>query len=320
MVRDVEQKKKGWFARWRKSSASTTVSRLPSGASSPKAPTSDTCATEDERPLPSQKDDSPNAIQEANETVARCNPDLPKHAGFDLSAMREMINEAKLNPEDLQVQETGQYTVPPIPPPLSESPPPLKAPVVKSPLDLLPDSESGANHHELGTIPQRSMSVNVSHEQSEDVVPLTHPHPSQSVCRDVFEPALYPTVQSMWTTKPLTKDISNVFGRRSFSSPAEFPSSVGSPDEPTSFGSWYTPPHIFTDNCSLSSAGLVFGSTDGSITFSSAAVEEQDPWDSRLARIKVAGTVLSNQDGSTAKDVGLAVTVEPMVPKSAYFS
>jgi len=293
-------KKKGWFSRWRKPSAGSSpakVSRPPSGVSFASSQRKPAHATEDELPPRTQKEVSPDVVT-PNVATGRSSTDIPKHAGFDLNAMQEIIGEAKLNHKELQVQKP---TVPPTPPPTqrSESAPML---VLKLSVDVTSDLESGAAHYELTS--QGSGSL----EEPEIVVPSTH---SQPVHQEGFEPALYPTLQlplpslptvgdfqSSWATEPLTKTVSEVPGSRSLG-PSTNASSLGNPDGATTpFGGWCTPPPSpFTDSSS-SAVSLVFSSTDGSITSSPATEDEQDPWDSRLPPVKVAGTeALSHQDG-----------------------
>lgn len=325
------QKKKGWFSRWRKSSAGSSpakVSRPSSGASfaSSQIKPSKAHATEVELPLQTQKEVSPNA-SEPNEAAARSNTDLSKHAGFDLNAMQEIIGKAKLDPGDLQVQKLSQFTVPSTPPPThrSESASPPTTLLMKLSLDITTDPEFGTAHYEPTS--QWPMSVNGSREPQ--IAVSTHSHHPRLVDQDLVESALYPTpqltlpsvgdFQSAWTTEPLTKNVSEVLGSRSLGPSTDLPS-LSNPDESmTPFGGWCPPPHSpFTDSAS-SSASLLFGSMNGSITSSPVTEGEQDPWDSRLSPMKAAGTVnLSHQGGLITTNV--AGTVGPMIPQSVYFS
>src|ERR1700730_3104111 len=121
VVREGEgQKKNGWFSRLKKSSLgspSPTASRPPSAASfrSSRKQTSDAKIPDEDLPPRIEKDGSPlNAdghppsAVEPNEEAGPSEAKLPKHAGFDLSAMKAMIQNAERNPADLKVQEPGQ--------------------------------------------------------------------------------------------------------------------------------------------------------------------------------------------------------------------
>jgi len=286
------QKKKGWFSRRKKLSGGSTpatVSRPPSGASfgsSLRKPASKSDSLEDELP------------PRTNGDAARSSTDLPKHAGFDLSAIKEIIGKAELNPDEFKVQ-----TVPPVLPPThrSESAPP---PTMKSSAKLALDPASSTQPlQELSHTFQRSMSINDLHEEPENVRPLTHAQQSQPVHQDAFESASYSTppspplpsipsiggFNSTWAVDPLAKNVPQEFESRSVG-PLTDVISLGNPDGTnTPFSSWYTPSRDPFTDISSSSTDLSFGSTDGSITFSPATEAEQDPWNSRLPQTKVGG-------------------------------
>lgn len=225
--------------------------------------------------------------------------------------MKRIIENAELNPAELQVQTPGQYSVPPIPPPTNRSesaPPPIPespptTPVMKPSLQLQPEpaSEAGSSHSSLTAAFQRSMSVGNLHEQRETVIPSTYSQPSQAMpfgSTSSSTPRALPSVlpstdsfNSTWATDPdtITKPDSQVTGIRSLGPSTDvfpFASHNGSI---TPHGSSYALSHNpFTSFSSPSPAsGLSFGGADGSITPNTEV--ERDPWDPMPLQRKMSG-------------------------------
>lgn len=306
MVREEDQnQKKGWFSRKKKNSfssaASPKVSRPPSAASfghSRNKATSNPSTPDDELPprenahTPLHSDaQQPNTV-ELNAEATRSSVELPKHAGFDLSAIKEIIGKAEQNTHELQAQDPSHYPVPHIPLPTHRSesaPPPLQdspstTPVMRSSLDLPSEPESVAgpsSRLDLNAVFQRSMSVNDLRDNPDDLG-------SPSLSQDAFSNTSYSTPRpspppslpsagynSKWAAEPATK---SPFGSRSFGPSTDTLSFGNQNGSITPYGSSFAPP---TSNpfASVSSTGMSFGGSDGSITFSPAAEAERDPWD-----------------------------------------
>lgn len=307
VVREEDEKaaKKGWFGRKKKqsfTSPSSKVSRPPSAASwaQPRKSTTTTDPTSPDDDLPPRVS-SPAAV-EVNEDASRSSVELPKHAGFDLAAMKEIIdNTAQRNPDELKVhQDPSLYPAPPIPPPThrTESAPPLyespsTTPVMKSSKDLPPEPLKAAgtpSQIDLNAAFQRSLSVNDLHEEPEEMTSSSYarkdnpfgptsfsasrPSPASSLSSGGFN--------SNWAAEPGSH---SAFGSRSFG-PSTETLSFGNADGPV------TPPHggnRFAPStnpfASASSSGLSFGSADGSITSVEA---ERDPWSTRPSQSKTA--------------------------------
>lgn len=239
----------------------------------------------------------PSAVEPSGE-ASPPDSELPKHAGFDLSAMKELIEDVEVNPADMQVQEAGQYPMPPVPPPTNRSesaPPPLHespstTPVVKS-LELTPELESDRSA-DLSAVFQRSVSMSNLHEEPEAGIQSVYPQPSHAMPQDDFGVTSYyrPSVpsaplspdgfNSTWATNTTSKLDSQVFGNRSLG-PSTDTLPFANHNRSTSS------PHAFPHNPFSSSAvGLSFGGADGSITPVEA---ERDPWASSPIQTKVPG-------------------------------
>jgi hypothetical protein len=226
--------------------------------------------------------------------------------------MKRIIENAELNPAELQVQAPGQYPVPPIPPPTNRSesaPPPIPespstTPVMRPSLQLPPEPEFEAepnSHSNLTAAFQRSMSVGNLHEQRETVIPSTYSQPSQAMpfgSTSSFTPRALPSAlpstggfNSTWATDPdtITKPDSQVAGIRSLGPSTDAFPFANHNGSITPHGSSYAHSHNpFTSFSSPSAAsGLSFGGADGSITPNTEV--ERDPWDAKPLQRKMSG-------------------------------
>jgi hypothetical protein len=319
VVREGEgEKKKGWFSRKKKTSVGSppsNVSRSPSTASfgsSRRKPKSNPEATEEDLPPRVEKDDPPPQYTdgrpqnvEPNSEAASSDVELPKHAGFDLNAMKAMIEDVELDPAELQGQDLGQHAVPPIrsptnrsgsASPLHESP---SMPVMRSSQQLRaepePESEAGpSSPTNLNVAFQRSMSMHKLDEGLETISSI-HPQSPHSIgfgTTSHYTPspsASSPTngFASSWATESVAKARSPELG-------TQLP---GPSTDAVSFGNYNgsitpydtshaLPPGPFAE-FSSAHVGLSFGGADGSIMPNTEA--ERDPWSSRPLQTKVSG-------------------------------
>jgi hypothetical protein len=260
---------------------------------------------------PPYTNEQPPAAVEPSGDPAPSDAELPKHAGFDLTAMKKIIENAELDPAELHLQDPGKYPVPPIPPPISRSesaPSPLHespstTPVMRSSLQLGPEPESGAgpsSHTDINAAFQRSMSMNNLDEEPEPVMPSTRSQPSQAILQDGFGATSSSTPRPSGPSVLSSADSDSKWPADSVSKPDSHGSSTDTfafanrNGSVTPFGSSYSLPHNpFADFSSQSvgpssqSAGLSFGGADGSITPHAEA--ERDPWHSRPPQTKVSG-------------------------------
>jgi len=125
VVRDGDDtQKKRWFSRKKKPSPSpTVVSRPPSmsfGSSTRKS--SSLKKSLDDGDLPARESTgtpplpvtNPASLQVADGQSRSSAADVPVHAGFDLKAIKEMIEESGENPEELQVPPSSRIHSPPV--------------------------------------------------------------------------------------------------------------------------------------------------------------------------------------------------------------
>ena len=313
--------KKGWFSRKKKSSSGApgaNVVRPPSstsfGSSRRQASsTSNAPTADDDLPPRVEKDDIPTSeampppISDESGS-RRPSVDIPKHAGFDLHAMKEILGNATTHPEELKIPTPGQATnhlAHPIPlpshrsesaPPLDQDNSPATTPAMKSSLRLLPQANAtrkSPSDADLRTAFERSVSVeNAPRAQPERAV-SSHLHPilqQERTASTSQRPApLLTGFSAPWASEPTSKNGSQVFGQRSFGPSTEILSFEGADGSVAPFGNPFNAsqnpfasPAAFTPP---SSAGISFGSTDGSITFSpSSETAEQDPWTYRPPR------------------------------------
>ena len=222
----------------------------------------------------------PTAV-EVNGDTSQSGVELPKHAGFDLAAMKEIIdNAAQSNPDELKVrQDPSHYPAPPIHPPThrTESAPPLHespstTPVMRSSKVLSPEHPT-PSQVDLNAVFQRSLSVSDLHEEPEEMVSTRKDSAFSSTSMSATQPsaASLPSrdFNSNWPAEPGSI---NTFGSQS----------VGSSTKVLSFGNVDGSPYggnrfALSANpfASASSSGLSFGGADGSIT---SAEVERDPW------------------------------------------
>ena len=306
VVREEDEKatKKGWFGRKKKQpvTSPTKVSRPPSAASWA-SPRSRSTATPDPS---SPNDDLPPRVSafstavEVNGDTSQSSVELPKHAGFDLAAMKEIIdNAAQRNPDELKdLQAPSHYPVPPFHPPThrTESAPPLHespstTPVMKSSKVLSPELPTGAgtpSQVDLNATFQRSLSVSDMHEEPEEMMLSSY---SDSTRKDSpFSPASMPATR-LWPAASLPPGGFNSNWSSETGSLDTFDGQTfGSSTKVHLSGNMGGPPYggnhlAFSANpfASGSSSELSFGGADGSITH---AEVERDPWSARPLRSK----------------------------------
>lgn len=307
MVReDEEPKKRGWFSRKKKSSASTPrTPRPPTVSSSPAHHRKGSSQTTVDEDLP-PREGSPStptagtpslgtpiagpSSQEAfdGDISSPGTPAIPKHAGFDFTAIKEVIGKADLNAEELQIPTPSRFHAPTIPPPtrrLESAPPP--APESPSPtsasrssLELreLPVAGPSSSSVDLPSTLSRSMSLNdMRSEMDEEELASVDEHTPTSSQTFRITPQRQDSAQ--WpeeAERTLPPSATNPFSGSALDARSAYdvlrPSGSGSyglsrlPDNP------FAPPD---------SATLSFGAADGSITFnppSATTAEPPDPW------------------------------------------
>ncbi|KAI0778857.1 hypothetical protein BD413DRAFT_466243 [Trametes elegans] len=191
-----ENEKKGWFGRRKKksSSSSQSTSRPPSAATfgHGKKTSSQSSVADDELPpregattpttaqsqplsQPSKSPQAPSAQDDGDVATA----EIPKHAGFDFAAIKEVIGTAERNPDEHRVPAPNLRPAPARPPTLragSAPPPVADSPAVATPkarpsLDLPPipvehedepvaGPSSGSSRNDLSSSLSRSLSLN----------------------------------------------------------------------------------------------------------------------------------------------------------------
>ena len=222
----------------------------------------------------------PTAV-EVNGDTSQSSVELPKHAGFDLAAMKEIIdNAAQSNPDELKVcQDPSHYPASPIhlpthrmesAPPLHESP--STTPVMKSSKVLSPEHPT-PSQVDLNAVFQRSLSVSNLHEEPEGMVSTckdcTFSSTSMSATRPPAASLPSPYFNSNWSAEPGSL---NTFGSQSVRSSTKVLSSGNVDGPPYGENHFALSANSFA---SASSSGLSFGGADGSIT---SAEVERDPW------------------------------------------
>jgi hypothetical protein len=317
VVREGEEvQKKGWFSRRKKPSAGplSPVSRPPSAASSQKKSTSNSSTPDEDLPPRIEKDDPPPPYtngQPPNGEAGPSDAELPKHAGFDLSAMKKIIENAELNPAELQVQDPDRYPVPPIPPPTnrSESTPlplhesPSTTPVMRSSMQLASESESvpkSSSRIDLNAAFQRSVSMNDLREEPEATTLSVYSQPSDANLQDGPGAPSYSTPRpslpsalpsagsnSAWAGDIITKPDSHALDSQPLGPFAATNPFANHNGLITPSSSSYSLPHNPFADVSSQSVGLSFGGVDGTITPNAEA--ERDPWGSRPLHTKVSG-------------------------------
>ncbi len=310
MVREEDEpKKKSWFSRKKKSTPATSprVPRPPSVMSHPShhRKTSSSASTDDD--LPPREAHTPSlATTDSRSTTPTpgdlgkdsqpSTPDvshLPKHAGFDFSAIKDVIGKADLNPGELQVPAPNRFHAPPIPPPTlrSESaPPPIPEPSSPSPkprssLDMHDQPVAGpsSSRSDLSSTLARSMSLDNVHAEADDAEELTSVNAITPHARHEFQSfAAPPSLSfgsndgSVWPAEP--EGTRTPFGTSALGSFRERPTfTASSPSGFTPYGMSRTQDYFALPD----SASMSFAGADGSITFSSSPsrTEPPDPWD-----------------------------------------
>lgn len=277
MVHEIETpQKKSWFSRNKKSStASPHVSRPPSVSSfTKKTPRSSTDDTDDLPPrekvgTPPQ---SPGSEPAPPPYEAPANtPEIPLHAGFDLSAIKNMIGKAETSPEDLKIPPTeAQFAAPPIPPPTNrtESTPtlvqtPRQPSAMSSPLNTVAARRSPSPSPSVTTTFNRSMSLNDARtEDSDEELPDRSWNPPPVPAKPLRS-------QTSFTSQPGPSTSSFTWNAPIQTNPF----ALGGP----SFGASSTSlSHNPFATISPPDTGLSFGGADGSITTSLSP--GSDPW------------------------------------------
>lgn len=301
MVREEEEpKKRSWFSRKKKpTNGSPHVSRPPSAASFPshhRKTSSQSTLVDDDlppregKPVLSHSEASTPVSPSRTPTIEDASdigtPDvshLPKTAGFDLTAIKEIIGKADLNPEELQMPAPTRFHAPSIPPPTHRSesaPPPIpeepsspSPPISRSPSQTHDHPVASSSRTDLSATLSRSMSLNdmkAGLDDDEELTSSSEKTPSASQTFRAPAPLAFGgSDASFWPSDPdrLTPLAGGAFGTFGQSSlgtarPGGF--------APRPHDSAFAPPE---------SAGISFGGADGSITFMpSARVEPPDPW------------------------------------------
>lgn len=309
MREDEEPKKRSWFNRKKKpSSGSPQVSRPPSVASLPshhrktssQSTLVDDLPPREGSPVSSQATAptpvSPSRIPTADSTHTGLEtpegPNIPKTAGFDLAAIKDVIGRVDHNPEELQMPAPNHFHVPSIPPPTqrSESAPPLIPEEPSSPLPSIPRSplqshnltntaSASSSRTDLSNTLSRSMSLNdmKAEIEEDDLTSSSEKTPSATQTFRAPPPLTFGNSDgSFWPADtdrvtPFDANPFNSFGRESLNTPRPNPfGTYGSTSRPQE--SLYPPPE---------SAGLSFGGADGSITYMpppAVRAEPPDPW------------------------------------------
>lgn len=298
MREEAEPKKRSWFSRKNKDSTAVKVSRPPTTSSyvpSHKKTNSTSSADDDLPPRESTPTiSSPSVPRSATPTVDIPAPDkplsepttpdatIPKYAGFDLSAIKAVINDSERNPEELRVPAPKLSHSPLIQPPnRSESAPPSGSlpisvsPRVRSPAYEQAVAGPSSSRHDLSSTLARSMSLNnirattENDEDDDDALP-GHRTPTRYEPPSSSTPPYINAQGSRWSTEP---------ERSSASNDPSFREQTIFNRYPQNGGMAYDSSAPSTRNAFLpsDSASLSFGGADGSITFSPQT--RPDPWD-----------------------------------------
>ncbi|CAL1694697.1 unnamed protein product [Somion occarium] len=313
VVREGEElQKKSWFSRKKKPAPAPStpkISRPPSSATfgHHRKTSSSTAADDDDLPpreiptistplSPEQIPIPATPVMDDGDVGSPSN--IPLRAGFDFSAIKEVLGKADLTPAELQVPAPNKFNAPYIPPPThrSESAPPpgpglpVATPRVQSSFDLPstndhlgPVASAHTNtHDDLTSSLSRSLSLTDLRDETEnDMTSLGSKTPTSS--------AYTQTAPSVWP-----EELTPSYGSASFSSFHDrsppygtgismrsgdaFPfgseqaaqSSDGLYSSPLLSGNPFAPPDT---------AALSFGGVDGSISLSPSPKVERDPWD-----------------------------------------
>lgn len=304
MVREDElPEKKSWFSRKKKPTLSTgKVSRPPSAASFPShhRKTSSQSTLDDDLPPREPHSVNPSPAISAQATRAPGTPTaasmkddpeevaIPKHAGFDLGAIKSTIQEAVHHPDELQMPAPNR-PMPFIPPPThrteSAPPPTADASPLHTPRSSFDSHEPpvagpSSSRGDLSSTLSRSLSLNDMRAGTDDEN-LTSPGERTPSAGQPFRvpppPSFGSAAGSLW---PAASDRAAApFGAGSLNTFGQDPFEARS----NAFGSHSLMPHPLNHPYSPpDSAGLSFGGSDGSITFMPSPVavpaDPPDPW------------------------------------------
>ena len=306
MVREEDEpKKRGWFSRKKKSSTSTSHASRPPGpsyASHHRQGSSQSVADDDlppregspATPIPKTPTASTPTVNSPTEEAddGDVTSNLPKHAGFDFKAIKDVIGKADLNPEELQMPAPSRFSAPSIPPPTQRTesaPPPAPEPLSpppkpRSPLNIPepPIAGSSSSSGEASPSLARSMSLNDMKAalESEDATSVDEKTPSSS---QVFGVPPLPSSSANSPSWLAEVDRTPPLGSSAFNSPfVSNPFETRSRYNPLhsagmgSYGLSRAPDNAFGPP---DSATLSFGGADGSITFGGpSSTETADPW------------------------------------------
>ncbi|TFK56940.1 DUF726-domain-containing protein [Heliocybe sulcata] len=344
------KKKKGWFSRNKRTPASPTqnVSRPPSAASfssfQKKSSTEKSRHSADDdlppregavpkktaTPPPpyTEKESSPALNPEASQST----PSLPPaHAGFDFSAIKEVIGNSELIPEETHIQQPNPFRAPPIPPassrsastplplhpePRSPTPTAMAKPALPSPLrdEFAPPvpPKKVPSRSDLTTNFQRSMSFNNARDTPEggdDVTSSSSYIPAAPFSRHAFGASSSSLrVEEMATSQQpgATPALSFGAGNGSIWNPEPNPPS----DAMLGYRGFGSASHAGISSTSYdhmsSSTSSAFGgdkgpSATGSGTFSYSS-QTQNPFSSSAASLTSPGLSFGGVDGSITVD------------------
>ncbi|KAG2032982.1 hypothetical protein BDR03DRAFT_968630 [Suillus americanus] len=302
---DHTQKKK-WFSRKKKPSASPTpVSRPPSTASfasSRRKPSSLGKPTDDDGEPPREstgtpppRNTNPHSTQPSGGRSPSSSTDIPVHAGFDLKAIKDMIDQSERTPEEMQVPQPSQIHSPLVvsqsesaPPAYTIAPTHVANPTGSYVADV--DSSAGLNatfatslslHH----VPDYGDDVDDDQGMPPVADGLGSPdhlrHPSSATSPHTFIPqiSLDRSETSIWSP-PLPENRHSPFGDPFAGSAVSFENSSRSRNNLHR-----------TSPVAGPSASLSFGGTDGTITLQGMG---RDPWSIPVGDPKKSPNYLAN--------------------------
>lgn len=237
-------------------------------------------------------------------------PGIPRHAGFDFKAIKEVIGTADQNPKELQIPSPNRFVIPPAAPPTHRtgSAPPL-APESPTPartssaLKSLSLSSSPKTVPVAGpSTPRRDLTSSSSHSNllksvREDPEIMTSSHHPQTA---TFESPRPPhsraatTDDSLWGAEPESNssypldDFSSLSGSSLRPSTRSSMYGFGSNAITNPYGSFG---HSGSHDMAFSeeSSSLSFGGADGTITTTPSSRVERDPWDINLPSLSSSG-------------------------------
>lgn len=309
MEREEDQpKKRSWFSRKKTDSSAVKVSRPPTASSysSFHKKTNSASSADDDLPPrePTPSLSSPPASRSATPVLNTSKVDpptsepgtpetaIPKFAGFDLGAMKAVINDSERKPEELRVPAPTPSHAPPTlapHPSRSESAPPSNpqplstSPRMQSTSTLYEHAAAGpsSSHHDLSSTLARSMSLNDVHAAESDEEDDVSLHDRRTPTRLQPSPTVTPSYigvhGSGW---PGESDRGASSSSSYFTDSSRERMTFGGPppDNPLRYGSSSSASRTMLSP--QDSATLSFGGADGSITLSPPIRRDAaDPWD-----------------------------------------